>query len=86
MPVYVDFQRNALGRMKMCHMIADTLDELHAMALAIGMRREWFQETSFPHYDVSVSRRSEAVRRGAIELERRDFVLRMRTIRQTWNK
>jgi hypothetical protein len=82
--VYVDFQRNSLGRMKMCHMIADTLDELHAMAQAIGMRREWFQDTSFPHYDVSLTRRSEAVRRGAVELERREFVRRMRLIRASW--
>ena len=81
MTVYVDKARNGYRRMIMCHMIADTLDELHAMAEAIGMRREWFQPTSFPHYDVSLSRRSEAVQRGAVELERREFVLVMRKLR-----
>lgn len=79
--VYVDCARNQLYRMVMCHMIADTLDELHEMAEAIGMRREWFQPRSFPHYDVSLTRRSEAIRRGALVLERRQFVLKMRQLR-----
>lgn len=32
MPVYVDDMRAAFGRMVMCHMVAGTLDELHALA------------------------------------------------------
>lgn len=38
---------------------ADTLAELHAMALAIGMKPEWFQtppQASSPHYDLTPSR------------------------------
>lgn len=83
MPVYVDKARNNLGRMIMCHMIADTPDELHAMAAAIGMKPEWFQSSKFPHYDVSVSRRSLAIKLGAIELDRRQIVMAMRRIRQS---
>lgn len=67
----------------MCHMIADTLEELHKMARQIGLRREWFQGSrSFPHYDVSLSRRHEAIRRGAVKLGRKEFVARMREIRR----
>lgn len=62
---------------KSCHMIADSLDELHAMAAAIGMKRAWFQgppKSRMPHYDLTASRRAAAVAMGAIECSRREFV------------
>ena len=43
--------------MKMCHMLADTLDELHAMADRIGVARRHFQtDSSAPHYDICKSK------------------------------
>ena len=82
MAVYVDQERNGFGRMVMCHMWADTLAELHEMAQAIGMDRDWFQPLSFPHYDVSLSRRVIALKRGAIEVDRRRGVEIRRAIRE----
>lgn len=72
--VYVDSAFIPFRRMKMCHMIADTLEELHGMAEAVGMRREWFQvNASFPHYDIAKSRRKRAIELGAVVLERRAY-------------
>lgn len=79
MSVYVDQERNRFGRMIMCHMFADRLAELHAMAAAIGMDRDWFQPLSFPHYDVSLERRARALELGAVEVTRREgYELRKR--------
>lgn len=69
MPVYVDDMFAPFLGMKMCHMTADTLDELHAMADAIGMKREWFQDKNHPHYDVAIVTRKKAVALGAIEVK-----------------
>lgn len=81
MSVYVDKEENRFGRMIMCHMIADTLDELHAMAGRIGLQRNWFQPVSSAHYDLSKSRRAEAIRLGAVELDRHAFVGVIRRLR-----
>lgn len=63
-------------------MIADSLAELHAMAHKIGLKRSWFQDKrSGPHYDLTAFRRSAAIKAGAVELGRRDFVMKLREIR-----
>ncbi len=71
MAVYVDNPEIPFRMMKMCHMLADSLCELHAMAEKLGLRREWFQDKStFPHYDLSKAKRKEAVKLGAVEVGR----------------
>jgi len=69
--VYVDDMKAAFGRMVMCHMLADTDDELHAMADRIGVQRRWWQspaKTSGSHYDIALSKRALAVQAGAVEI------------------
>lgn len=71
MAVYVDNMRAKFGRMVMCHMLADTDAELHAMADRIGVARRWWQspaKTSGSHYDIALSKRALAVEAGAIEI------------------
>lgn len=46
----------------MCHMIADTEEELHAMAEKIGVARKWYQGD---HYDIARSKRFLAILNGA---------------------
>jgi hypothetical protein len=76
MPVYVDDMNAEYRRMKMCHMIADTEDELHAMADKIGVARRWHQAKGTPrsHYDICLSKRALAVDFGAREITQRDTV------------
>lgn len=66
-----------------CHMLADTLDELHAMAAAIGSKRSWFQisRTGVPHYDIPLFRRAEAIKLGAIEIGMKETAFIMKRVR-----
>jgi hypothetical protein len=63
--VYVDDMRAPYGRLIMCHMVADTDDELHAMADRVGVARKWHQGD---HYDIALSKRALAVKCGAREI------------------
>lgn len=67
MTVYVDDMRAPFGRMIMCHMVADTEEELHAMADRIGVARKWHQGD---HYDIALVKRKLAVDSGAVEISR----------------
>lgn len=75
MPVYVDDMRAPYGRMIMCHMIADTSEELIAMVDRIGVQRRWIQHegTHHEHFDISLEKRALAVRAGAREITRREL-------------
>lgn len=50
------------------HLLTTDLDELHAMADAIGLKRSWFQNKRIPHYDVQRGKRQMAIKFGAIEI------------------
>ncbi len=77
MTVYVDEAENRFGRMKMCHMLADDLAELMAMADKIGVARQWYQgfeKASCPHFDIAKSKRALAIEQGAIVIGRHRLV------------
>lgn len=65
-----------------CHMMTDDLteaglEELHATAAAIGLRREWFQRRpTLPHYDLIPCRRVLALALGAVQVGRMELVRR----------
>ena len=63
-------------------MIADSVEELIEFAVMIGLRPEWFQPRSSPHFDLTADVRESAVRHGAIELDQRQLVIKLREIRR----
>lgn len=61
------------------HLTADSVDELHAFAQRLGLKRSWFQDKhpTFPHYDVSPSVRAKAITLGAVEVKGKERVAQM---------
>jgi hypothetical protein len=78
MAVYVDDMKAKYGRMIMSHMLADTTEELLAMADTIGLNRKWLQHagTEKEHFDVSQQYKQRAIEAGAIQVDRR-FVAKL---------
>lgn len=77
MTVYVDDIRLPFGRMIMCHLWADTLEELLAMVDKIGVQRKWIQghptlsfgkhrNASWVHFDISLTMKERAIAAGAV--------------------
>lgn len=77
MAVYVDDMKAPFGRMIMCHMGADTTEELLLMADKIGVARRWIQHagTVHEHFDICMQKRVLAVTAGAKEVTIREFAV-----------
>ena len=80
MTVYVDnaaipatvMNRGRPVTSKWCHMMADSVAELDAFAVSIGLRTTWRQtKPSGVHYDLTESRRRAALAKGAVEIQTR---------------
>lgn len=84
MTVYVDDFKAAYGNMRMSHMLADSDDELHAMADQIGVARRWHQNgMSGSHYDIAQSKVALAIKAGAVAVTVRQMAMMSRNRRQT---
>lgn len=81
MAVYVDDVRHEFGRMVMCHLWADTLEELLAMVDRIGVARKWIQghptlsfgkhrNASWVHFDIALGMKAKAIGAGAVLTDR----------------
>lgn len=84
MSVYVDDAVWPFGRMMMCHMMADTDQELLEMADRIGVARKWIQRKNGRpnHFDICKSKRAIAVASGAVECNRSQIVAVMKRLTQ----
>jgi len=71
MAVYIDDAVTLWRGQRWAHLMADTLDELHAFAEALGIPRRAFQDkTSGAHYDVPAPLREQALALGATPISR----------------
>jgi hypothetical protein len=73
MACYVDAARDypeaGLRFRRFCHLLADSPEELHAMADRLGMPRRFFQQHPWRwHYDLPEHLRAQAVEYGAVEV------------------
>lgn len=76
MSVYVDNMFAPFRGMLMCHLYADTTEELLAMVDTIGVARKWIQYPGDPvkeHFDVCKAKRALAIKAGAIESTWKDY-------------
>ena len=77
MAVYVDDFFTPWRGMIMCHMVADSHEELVEFATQkLGLKAEWIQAegTYREHFDVSKTVRQRAIRLGAKTITRRELV------------
>jgi Protein of unknown function (DUF4031) len=73
MACYVDSVRDypdaGLRHTRFCHLLADTREELHAMADALGVPQRYFQDHPWRwHHDLPEPLRARAVALGAKEI------------------
>ncbi len=66
-----------------CHLVADSVEELHYFAGRMMLNPSWFQDqSSLPHYDLTKGMRLLATKLGAIEIDRNKIVEIMRKYRR----
>lgn len=73
--VYIDNYNAGFQGMVMCHMVADTTEELLAMVDTIGVQRKWIQYlgTYNEHFDICLAKKALALKAGAVEISARDY-------------
>ncbi len=83
MAVYVDNLRDYGWRHgPSCHLIGDSIAELIEFAVSMGLRAEWFQPKSSPHFDLTAAARAVAVQNGAVEINQKELVIKLRALRE----
>lgn len=81
MAVYVDDAVTLWRGQHWAHLMADTLDELHAFAAQLGIPRRAFQDRpSGAHYDLTAALRQRALQLGAVAISRHRERSRLRAI------
>jgi len=73
--VYVDNAKVPFKDQYWCHLMADTLEELHQFTQLLGIDPRLFHRTaSYPHYDITLEMREKVIQHGAIQADRRTII------------
>jgi hypothetical protein len=84
MNVYVDDAVTLWRGRRWAHLMADTLEELHAMAARLGIPPRAFQDRrSGAHYDVDAALRERALALGVVPVSRHADRERLRAVIRT---
>lgn len=89
MAAYIDRPIWSRWGLRWCHLLADSLDELHAFAARLGLPRCAFQQppqARFPHYDLHALRRRRALKLGAIAVDHRQIIAKARQLRDEYER
>lgn len=80
MTVYVDDFAIPYRGMLMHHMVADSDEELRAMARTIGVQLRWHQHpgTASSHFDIAQSKRALAIKAGATAISAKQLAAMVR--------
>ncbi len=74
--VYVDDMAAPYGSMIMCHLLADTREELLEMVDTIKVQRKWIQkkDTPYEHFDICIAKKKLAIQHGAKRVTSRQLI------------
>ena len=83
MAIYVDRARVLFKDRVWCHMMADSLDELHHFAQLMKIDARLFHRTaSYTHYDITMEMRERVIACGAVDADRRTIILCGKKLKQ----
>ena len=72
--IYVGKNKYKFKSFIMSHLVADSIEELHKMAQILDLKRSWFQDGKRLHYDISQTKKKQAIKLGAIEINDRQII------------
>lgn len=76
--IYVDaaeWKKSPTGRKSYAHMVADSMEELHAFAERIGVKKHFFHRSkTAPHYDITSEQHVVAIANGATLVDSREVL------------
>jgi hypothetical protein len=65
-------------------MIADSMNELHRVAMEMGLDRTTYKHRNVPRYPITATQRNAAITHGASQLSNKDFLGKIRELKQRY--